>query len=74
MHPNKAIREAIGHAVDVGCRIVACASRTHCFARLLCPRGDRDGCHFWFTGCLGILRITLAICDVRLILDSGSAE
>lgn len=44
------IREAIGHAVDVGWRIVACASRTHCFARLLCPRGNRDGCHFLVSG------------------------
>jgi hypothetical protein len=42
-HPNKHIEEAVAYAESKGWR-VNMSKKGHCWATLLCPQEDRDGC------------------------------
>jgi len=41
-HPNKEIDAVVAYAEELGWQIVKRSG--HCWARLLCPRHDQDGC------------------------------
>jgi hypothetical protein len=48
-HPNKEIEDAVSYVEALGWRFIK--GKGHGWARLLCPRNDRDGCQIsvWST-------------------------